>query len=178
MIPCHDCPSRSLSRDDLWAVIQPLRHRHRTHPMAAGAHHPDRNCLAAMVYMGRTSTLAPAACEEFGCGSRSTVWRRLEGRSDPDRWRAVAAAWEQLEHPFEAAYGRFREAEALLADGASRQQAEPVLRAAHQTTMALGALPLRRELELLAQRGRIQLKSPADPQFAVRRHLRWPPRLA
>jgi DNA-binding CsgD family transcriptional regulator len=75
----------------------------------------------------------------------------------------VAAAWEQLEHPFEAAYGRFREAEALLADGASRQQSEPVLRAAHQTTMALGALPLRRELELLAQRGRIQLKSPADP---------------
>lgn len=61
----------------------------------------------------------------------------------------MAAAWEQLEHPFEAAYGRFREAAALLADGASRQQGEPVLRAAHQTTMALGALPLRRELELL-----------------------------
>jgi DNA-binding CsgD family transcriptional regulator/tetratricopeptide (TPR) repeat protein len=87
---------------------------------------------------------------------------RLEGRSDPDRWRAVAAAWDQLEHPFEAAYGRFREAEALLADGASRPQAEPVLRAAHQTTMALGAVPLRREIELLGQRGRLHLEEPVD----------------
>ena len=87
---------------------------------------------------------------------------RLEGRSDPDRWRAVAAAWDRLERPFEAAYGRFREAEALLADGASRQQAEPVLRAAHQTTIALEAVPLRREIELLGQRGRLHLEEPVD----------------
>jgi tetratricopeptide (TPR) repeat protein len=29
---------------------------------------------------------------------------RLDGRSDPQRWRAAAAAWAQMEHPFEAAY--------------------------------------------------------------------------
>jgi DNA-binding CsgD family transcriptional regulator/tetratricopeptide (TPR) repeat protein len=87
---------------------------------------------------------------------------RLEGRSDPERWRAAAAAWERLEHPFEVAYARFREAEALLADRAPRQRAETALRSAHQTTVALGAEPLRREVELLAQRGRLQLNKRAD----------------
>jgi DNA-binding CsgD family transcriptional regulator/tetratricopeptide (TPR) repeat protein len=87
---------------------------------------------------------------------------RLEGRSDPERWRAAAAAWERLEHPFDAAYARFREAEALLAGGAFRKQAETVLRVAHQTTVALGAGPLWREIELLAQRGRLHLQEPMD----------------
>jgi DNA-binding CsgD family transcriptional regulator len=87
---------------------------------------------------------------------------RLEGRSDPERWRAAAAAWERLEYSFDVAYARFREAEALLAGGASRQQAETVLRAAHQTTVALGAGPLRREIELLAQCGRLRLQEEVD----------------
>jgi DNA-binding CsgD family transcriptional regulator len=87
---------------------------------------------------------------------------RLEQRSDPERWRAAAAAWEQLEHPFDTAYARFREAEALLADGTSRQQAELVLRAAHQTTITLRAEPLLREIELVAQRGRLHLGEQAD----------------
>jgi DNA-binding CsgD family transcriptional regulator/tetratricopeptide (TPR) repeat protein len=87
---------------------------------------------------------------------------RLEGRSDPGRWEAAAAAWERLEHPYDAAYARFRQAEALLAAGGSRQQAETALRAAHQTTVALGAAPLRREVELLAQRGRLRLEEPED----------------
>jgi len=87
---------------------------------------------------------------------------RLEGRSDPGRWRAAAAAWERLEHPYDAAYARFREAEALLGAGGSRQQAETGLRAAHQTTVALGTAPLRREVELLAQRGRLRLEESED----------------
>jgi DNA-binding CsgD family transcriptional regulator len=87
---------------------------------------------------------------------------RLEGRSDPERWRAAAGAWERLEYPFEAAYARFRQAEALLAEGGSRPQAEQVLRRAHRTTVALGAEPLRREVELLAQRGRLSLQEQVD----------------
>jgi transposase len=45
---------------------------------------PDRACFAAIVFMARTSTpwrLLPAA--ELGCGSYSTVRRRL------DQWLAV-----------------------------------------------------------------------------------------
>jgi DNA-binding CsgD family transcriptional regulator len=91
---------------------------------------------------------------------------RLEGGSDPQRWQAAAAAWERLEYPFEAAYARFREAEALLAGDASRQRAETVLRAAHQTTITLGAQPLRHEIELLAQRGRLRLEQPVDTSAA------------
>jgi DNA-binding CsgD family transcriptional regulator len=87
---------------------------------------------------------------------------RLEGRSDPERWQAAAAAWERLEHPFEAAYARYRQAEALLAEGGSRPQAEQVLRRAHGTAAALGAGPLRREIELLAQRGRLRLQEQVD----------------
>ena len=51
---------------------------------------PDRNCVAALVFMARTSTpwaLSPA--EELGCGSATTCWRRL------DEW-ARAGVFEQL----------------------------------------------------------------------------------
>jgi DNA-binding CsgD family transcriptional regulator len=91
---------------------------------------------------------------------------RLEGRSDPQRWRAAAAAWERIGWPFEAAYARFREAEALLAGGTPRPRAEQVLRGAHQTAVTLGVGPLRREIELLAQRGRLRLEEPVDTTAA------------
>jgi predicted ATPase/DNA-binding CsgD family transcriptional regulator len=87
---------------------------------------------------------------------------RLEGASDPERWRLAAAAWERLKRLFEAAYARFRQAEALLADGAAREQGEAALRPAHDTAVALGAAPLRREIKLLARRGRLRLQEPVD----------------
>jgi hypothetical protein len=61
-----------------------------------------------------------------------------------------------LEYRFEAAYARFRLAEALLATSASQEQAQAAVRSAHHTAVALGAAPLRREIELLAQRGRLR----------------------
>jgi len=82
---------------------------------------------------------------------------RLQGRSDPERWQAAALAWEQQEGPFEAAYARFRQAEALLASHAPRPQALPPLQTAHRTATRLRAAPLQREIELLAQRGRLRL---------------------
>ena len=91
---------------------------------------------------------------------------RLEGRSDPERWRAAAAAWERLEHPFDATYARFRQAEALLAERGSRLQAEQVLRSAYRTAVTLGAGPLRREVELLAQRGRLDLQEQVEAAAA------------
>jgi DNA-binding NarL/FixJ family response regulator len=87
---------------------------------------------------------------------------RLERRSDPDQWRVAAVAWERLANRFEAAYARFRQAEALLASGPHHKQAETVIRPAHQTAVALGAAPLRRQIELLAQRGRLRLGDQVD----------------
>jgi Tetratricopeptide repeat len=78
---------------------------------------------------------------------------RLEGAADPERWQAAAATWERLERPFDAAYARFRQAEALLASRAPRAEVEQVLPVAHRTAIAVGAEPLRQEIELLAQPG-------------------------
>jgi DNA-binding NarL/FixJ family response regulator len=91
---------------------------------------------------------------------------RLEGASEPDRWGAAATALEQLEDRFQTAYARFRQAEALLADRAPRQEAEQVLRGAQRTAVALGAAPLRREIELLAQRGRLRLEEEVESAAA------------
>ena len=82
---------------------------------------------------------------------------RLYGRTDPALWAAVAARWDALSMPYSATYARFREAEALLAGRAPHAQFEGVLRVAHAVAVRLGAAPLRRELERLAQRGRIRL---------------------
>jgi transposase len=52
---------------------------------------PDRNCVAALIFMARTSTpwvLLPA--KERGCGLATTCWRRL------DQW-AKAGVFDQLQ---------------------------------------------------------------------------------
>jgi DNA-binding CsgD family transcriptional regulator len=106
-----------------------------------------------------TATSAVAALFR---GERS----RLEGRSDPAQWQAAATAWLALGRLYPAAYAHWRQAEALLASKAPRAQAEETLRAAHAVAVRLGAAPLRRELELLAQRGRLRLEAPAEPAVA------------
>jgi DNA-binding CsgD family transcriptional regulator len=104
--------------------------------------------------------LRRTSCVEIGVrGERS----RLEGRSDPAHWQAAAAAWLALGRPYPAAYAQWRQAEALLASGAPKAKAEETLRVAHAVAVRLGAVPLRRELELLAQRGRVRLAAPAEP---------------
>jgi len=55
---------------------------------------------------------------------------------------------------------------ALLASRAPQAQAAEPLRAAYEVAVRLNAAPLRRELESLAQRGRIRLEPPADPAAA------------
>jgi DNA-binding CsgD family transcriptional regulator/tetratricopeptide (TPR) repeat protein len=87
-------------------------------------------------------------------------WSRLQGRPDPQAWQRAAEHWEQLELPYRAAYARFRQGEALLAARAPRARIQPVLQAAHLTAVALGAGPLRGEIELLAGRGRLGLEQP------------------
>jgi DNA-binding NarL/FixJ family response regulator len=85
----------------------------------------------------------------------------------PAGWAAAAAEWEALGQPYPAACARWREAEALLATKAPRARAEQALAAAHAVAVRLGAVPLRRELELLAQRGRVRLEAPAEPSAAT-----------
>ena len=77
--------------DELWALVAPLLPA-PPRPPYGGRHRTisDRACLAAIVYMARTSTpwrLLPA--RELGCGSPATCWRRLT------EW-ANAGVFEQL----------------------------------------------------------------------------------
>jgi DNA-binding CsgD family transcriptional regulator len=91
---------------------------------------------------------------------------RLHGSADPNAWAAVAACWHALDQPYEASRARFRQAEALLASRAPRIQVEEVLGAALAVATQLGAAPLRRELESLAQRGRLRLPALTKPAAA------------
>ena len=87
---------------------------------------------------------------------------RLIGRSDA---AAVASrlpvAAKTLGQPWETAYARFRQAEAILAARGSKQEALPLLREAHRTASELRARPLVQQIERLARRGRIDLASAA-----------------
>ncbi|MET0768976.1 MAG: hypothetical protein ABW081_03640 [Solirubrobacteraceae bacterium] len=77
---------------------------------------------------------------------------RAWDRAGPEAWSEAAVVWEQLERPPLAAYCRWRQAEALVAAGAD---AAAPLRSANAVAARMGARPLLRELELLAERARL-----------------------
>ncbi len=66
--------------DALWQRIQPLLPPPPPRPRGGVPRRvPDRNCVAALVFMAPTSTpwsLLPA--KELGCGSATTCWRRFD----------------------------------------------------------------------------------------------------
>jgi DNA-binding CsgD family transcriptional regulator len=95
-------------------------------------------------------------------------YERARGPARPESWSRAAANWDQLERPPLAAYCRWREAEALVAAGASRAEASVPLRTARDVAARIGAKPLLRELELLAQRARLDL-APAEAASPDRR---------
>jgi DNA-binding CsgD family transcriptional regulator/tetratricopeptide (TPR) repeat protein len=87
-------------------------------------------------------------------------YERASGSGGPQVWADAATTWERLERPPIAAYCRWRQAEALVAAGASRAEASAPLRDAHAIATRIGAKPLTRELRLLAQRARLDLAPP------------------
>ena len=89
-------------------------------------------------------------------------YERARGPARPESWSEAAATWERLERPPLAAYCRWRQAEALVAAGASRTEAGVPLRDAHAVASRIGADPLLREIELLAQRARLDLAPPIE----------------
>jgi DNA-binding NarL/FixJ family response regulator len=92
---------------------------------------------------------------------------RVTGQSNAAAWAAAAAAAVELQHPHEAAYARFREAEALLLARGSRGAAQAAAAEAHRIARRLGAVPLEREIEALARRSRLDLAGPtAAPERA------------
>ena len=80
------------------------------------------------------------------------------GPPAPKLWEAATSAWESLNEPFASAYCRWRQAEALLAGRSERARATALVTDAWRTAVLLGAEPLRRDVEDLARRARIELE--------------------
>jgi DNA-binding CsgD family transcriptional regulator/tetratricopeptide (TPR) repeat protein len=133
---------------------------------AAGVEEARRRAEPLLATLRATTRPGAADCigwVAWDAAQGEAEWSRLEGRSDPRRWQEAAERWGRLELPYRAAYARFRQAEALLAARAPRAEVEPAIGAAHRATVALGAGPLRHEIELLARRGRLRLEDLEDP---------------
>jgi DNA-binding NarL/FixJ family response regulator len=89
-------------------------------------------------------------------------WSRAAGPSDPERWAASVRAWEALGYPWQAGYARWRQAEALLAQGAPRPDAAAALARARTLADRLGARLLAAEIDSLGRRARLEPALPPD----------------
>ena len=119
---------------------------------------------------------SPVASRRAVAATCEAEWTRVQGGSDPARWLAAVAAWEAAGCPYPLAVARWRAAAALLARRADRRQAAALLRQGHAAAVALGAAPLRSELERLARAARVDLGPSAGPGAALAHRL-GPPRL-
>lgn len=110
--------------------------------------------LAALVSGGAHIATEPAqAWRALAHAER----RRFGGTDTGAEWRAAAALFEALSDPYHVAYARLREAEAeLRAHGVRAAAAAPLL-AASAIARRLGAEPLRRDVDALARRARVDL---------------------
>jgi DNA-binding CsgD family transcriptional regulator len=124
----------------------------------------DARRVAAELLEGARALATPWGPEfEAHLAAAEAEWTRVAGDPDPERWQSAVDAWDKAGQPYPAAYARWRLAEALLAAGADREQAERAARDAHATAVRLGARPLRDELEQLARRSRVDLAAEAAP---------------
>jgi DNA-binding CsgD family transcriptional regulator len=83
---------------------------------------------------------------------------RAAGAPDPAAWAATADCFAALAYPFELAYARWRQAEALVLASGDRALGGDVLREAAGLARRLRAARLEAEIEGLARRARIALE--------------------
>jgi DNA-binding CsgD family transcriptional regulator len=131
-----------------------------------------RNAQAVTARLGQADTLLQIARDAHPRASAVTPnaagWlglvvaehARVRDPGTPRPWSEAAATWSELQRTPAVAYCRWREAEALIANGGSRSEAGRHLREAHSIALELGARPLLHELELLARRSRMDLTMP------------------
>jgi DNA-binding CsgD family transcriptional regulator/tetratricopeptide (TPR) repeat protein len=87
---------------------------------------------------------------------------RIEGRPAPDLWLSAVQGFAKVQMPYQQAYARWREADALLVARQPRRAVSAALAEAHEISVRLGSDPLRREIEATAQRARIDLSPRRD----------------
>ncbi|HEY1590832.1 MAG TPA: AAA family ATPase [Solirubrobacteraceae bacterium] len=118
---------------------------------------------------------AVAACRATAVAERS----RIAGFGDEALWEVAQQRWDESRSRFDGAYARWRRADAILAAGGDRRQAQALVREAHEVAVALDARPLREGIERLAVRGRLELAAeepPAEPSNPLLERLELTPR--
>ncbi len=112
---------------------------------------------------GTLDPAGPAAAEPLGhLATARAEAIRAAGEPGAEAWAAAADHWSGLHRPWETAYGRYRQGEALLAEG-DRSKAAAVLAEARAITESLAAVPLRDAIDGLARRGRLSLEAAPPP---------------
>jgi DNA-binding CsgD family transcriptional regulator/tetratricopeptide (TPR) repeat protein len=114
-----------------------------------------RALLAADRWPQGTAGPEPVAFEAICVAELS----RADGAPDPEAWDAAAQHFVALGLPFELAYARWRQAEALIVGGGDRGAAAIALREAADITTRLPAPLLAAEVDGLARRARIDLRA-------------------
>ena len=152
------------------AIVADARER-RDLPALAEARERSRTVLAEagafVARSGVTGAVGSRKVADAALAVAGAFRARLDGHDDPALWKEVAAAWDRLDDPYQAARARWRQAEAILAvtpdARAGRARARGPLLDAYEAAGVLGAAPLRRELGELAARALIRLPDvPAD----------------
>jgi class 3 adenylate cyclase/predicted ATPase len=93
------------------------------------------------------------------------------GPGDPALWADAQRLWEQAGDRYQAAYARFRQAEALIASTGNAGEASDLLYDAYSVSVELSAVPLLAHIEGLAHRSRIALddgQPAAEPRAQAR----------
>jgi transposase len=76
--------------DALWEEVEPLLPEHPRSPKGGRPRVGDRACLSALVYLLREGcTYRGLPCQELGCGSGVTVWRRHQEWTQAGVWQEV-----------------------------------------------------------------------------------------
>jgi DNA-binding CsgD family transcriptional regulator len=168
--------SRDTAQIRVWLCAKGLRAQAELAALARARHdtHAARDSLSrANALVGDARRAAAEATTPNAAGWRALAdaeHERARGVARPELWSGAADAWDRLERPPLATYCRWRQAEALVAVGAPRAEATAPLQAAHAVAARIGAKPLLRELELLAERARLDPTPPnQEPPHARQR---------
>ena len=88
---------------------------------------------------------------------------RVHNEARPKLWEIAARRWDDVERIPQAIYCRWRQAEAMVAEGGDRSSVMVPLRHAYAEATRLRAQPLIQEIENLARRARIDPATPTGP---------------
>ena len=92
---------------------------------------------------------------------------RISQAGDAALWADATLQWDACGNRYQAAYARWRQAEALLGSGGDRDQVKTLVGDAYAVADDLGARPLLEQLQALARRARIDLDDQPPSEAAL-----------